>query len=382
VRGSKFDGEDANEEAHARKRQARSLRDRPRLHGDELQLRAPEGQDGDDRAPAGGGRSRRHLLRHRPGLRPLHERGARRGSARSGARPGGHRHEIRVRVRRRREAVRARQPARSHPPHDGCLAQTPPHGRDRPVLPAPRRSERAHGGRRGHGEGADPAGEGEALRSFRGGREEHPPRSRRSAGDRAAKRVLAVVAGAGRADPPRARGAGHRLRAFQPPGQGVLDRQDRRDDAVRRHGLPQHRAAALTREPQGQPGDRGSRCRSGGAKACHASPDRPRLGTGPEAVVRAHSGNHQALAPRRKPGRGGRSSTPQTCASSTRPRRASRSTARAIPRSRSAWWTDESAASVSSYPDAPISRASSPLPSSPSSPSSSRRRSPGGSRLP
>ena len=46
------------------------------------------------------------------------------------------------------------------------------------------------------------AGEGEALRSLRGGRAEHPPGPRRPTGHRAAKRVLAVVAGAGGADPP------------------------------------------------------------------------------------------------------------------------------------------------------------------------------------
>ena len=43
-----------------------------------------------------------------------------------------------------------------------------------------------------------------------------PSRSRRSAGDRAAERVLAVVARAGGGDPADARGAGHWLCAVQP----------------------------------------------------------------------------------------------------------------------------------------------------------------------
>jgi len=47
--------------------------------------------------------------------------------------------------------------------------------------------------------------------------------------------VLALVAGAGGSDPAAARGAWHRVRAFQPAGQGLPHRQDRRDDHVRRH---------------------------------------------------------------------------------------------------------------------------------------------------
>ncbi len=60
---------------------------------------------GDDRADPGGRRARRHVLRHRRGLRPVHERGARRRSARPVPRPGGDRHQVRVQARARRQAA-------------------------------------------------------------------------------------------------------------------------------------------------------------------------------------------------------------------------------------------------------------------------------------
>jgi 2,5-diamino-6-(ribosylamino)-4(3H)-pyrimidinone 5'-phosphate reductase len=55
---------------------AGSLGHRPRLHGHELWLRSRRRQAGDDRADPLGGRTRRHLLRHRRSLRALHQRGA------------------------------------------------------------------------------------------------------------------------------------------------------------------------------------------------------------------------------------------------------------------------------------------------------------------
>src|SRR6187200_1908917 len=55
----------------------------------------------------------------------------------------------------------------------------------------------------GRGQGAHQRRQSEALRHVRGRRRHHPPRPCRAAGDRRAKRVLAVVA------PTRAGGAGH-----------------------------------------------------------------------------------------------------------------------------------------------------------------------------
>ena len=82
------------------------------------------------------------------------------------------------------------------------------------------------------------------------GAADDPPRARGAARDGAAERVLAVVARARSGDPAHARGTRHRLRAVQPARQGLPDRQDRRDDDVRRHRLPQHRAALLAGEPR------------------------------------------------------------------------------------------------------------------------------------
>ena len=121
------------------------------------------------------------------------------------------------------------------------LAAAPPHRPDRPALPAPRRPERPDRGRRRHGQGADRAGQGQALRPLRGGRADDPPRPRRPARDGAAERVLALVARARGRDPPDARGARHRLRPLQPARQGLPHRRDRRDHRVRERRLPQHR---------------------------------------------------------------------------------------------------------------------------------------------
>jgi hypothetical protein len=74
------------------------------------------------------------------------------------------------------------------------LAQAAQGRRHRPALPAPRRPGRADRGRGGRGEGADPGGQGQALRPLRGGRADDPPRARGPAGHRAPERVLAVVA--------------------------------------------------------------------------------------------------------------------------------------------------------------------------------------------
>ena len=51
---------------------------------------------GDDRTDSVGRRTRRHVLRHRRSLRPVHQRRARRRSARSVPRSGGDRHQVRV----------------------------------------------------------------------------------------------------------------------------------------------------------------------------------------------------------------------------------------------------------------------------------------------
>ena len=68
---------------------------------------------------------------------------------------------------RRRNGQGPGQPAGQHPRRGRGIAEAPPHRPHRPVLPAPRRSGRADGGCRRHGEGADRRGQGEALRACR-----------------------------------------------------------------------------------------------------------------------------------------------------------------------------------------------------------------------
>ena len=97
-------------------------------------------------------------------------------------------------------------------------------------------------------------GQGQALRPFRGGRADDPPRSCGPAGHGAAERVLAVVAGAGGRGAADARRARHRLRSLQPAGQGIPHRQDRREHDVRPSRLPQHRSALHAGGSEGEPG--------------------------------------------------------------------------------------------------------------------------------
>jgi aryl-alcohol dehydrogenase-like predicted oxidoreductase len=69
------------------------------------------------------------------------------------------------------------------------------------------------------------AAQGPALRPVRGGGRHDPPRSRRAADHRGAKRVLALVEKAGSRGTARPRRARHRVRPVQPARQGLPHRQ-------------------------------------------------------------------------------------------------------------------------------------------------------------
>ena len=114
--------------------------------------------------------------------------------------------------------------------------------------------ERPDRGRRGRGEGSHSRRQGQALRSLRSGRADDSSCACRPAGDRAAERVLAVVAGTRTGGVADARGIGHRIRALQPARQRVSHREDRRQDHLRQHRLPQRRPALHGRESQGESG--------------------------------------------------------------------------------------------------------------------------------
>ena len=145
--------------------------------------------------------------------------------------------------------------------HPGGRRGIPPAVEDRPhrpLLSAPGRPQRADRGRGGGGQGADPRGQGQAFRPLRSRRAVDPPGECSARGGGAPERVFAVVArarGRGAAD---VRGAWHRVRAFQPPRQGLPDRQDRREHVVRQGRFPQHRSSLLGGGPQGEPGPRRS----------------------------------------------------------------------------------------------------------------------------
>src|SRR6266481_382131 len=78
TRRAAFEEGRSNAKAHTWKKQFGSFSHWAGLHGTELRLRARRGQEGRDLPDSGGSRTRRHILRHRRSLRPVHERRTRR----------------------------------------------------------------------------------------------------------------------------------------------------------------------------------------------------------------------------------------------------------------------------------------------------------------
>src|SRR6266540_3382615 len=185
--------ENTCEQAHARHQWTAGLRDRPRLHGAQSRLRPTGRPPGRHQSHPRRRRPRRHLLRHRPDVRAVHQRRTRRASPGTRTRAGRHRHQVRLRLRRR-PFHRPEQPPRTHQGHRRGLPAPAGRGPHRPALPAPRRPRRADRGRRRHGEGPHRRRQGRPLRPLRGRRRGHPPRPRRAAGHRPAERILALVA--------------------------------------------------------------------------------------------------------------------------------------------------------------------------------------------
>jgi aryl-alcohol dehydrogenase-like predicted oxidoreductase len=93
---------------------------------------------------------------------------------------------------------------------------------------------------------------------------------------------------------------------YQSAGQGLPHRKDRRDHNVRELRLPQHRPALHAGEPEDEPGRGRSGAPDRREEEGSASPDRARVGPGPEAVDRADSGDHEAASAGGEPRRGGR----------------------------------------------------------------------------
>ena len=217
----------------------------------------PPDRQADDRPDPRRRRARRDVLRHRRGLRPVHQRGARRRGARAGPRPGRDRHQVRLRLRarRRRRAGRHEQPAGAHQGGRRGLAQAPADRPHRPLLPAPRRPGRADRGRRRRGQGPDRGGQGQALRPVRGRRRRRsaaptpcsrsPPcrASTRCGGARPEEEMLPTLEELGIGFVP-----------FSPLGKGFLTGKIDENTTFAHGRLPPDRPALHARGAQGQPG--------------------------------------------------------------------------------------------------------------------------------
>ncbi len=132
--------------------------------------------------------ARRHVLRHRRGLWPLHERGTRRRSTGAGPRQGRHRDQVRLRDRRH---DRVGQPTGAHP---RVVEESLKRLRtDRIDLYYQHRVDldRADRGRGWHGQGSDQGRKGPALRPLGAECENHSPRACGSTGCRHPDRILA-----------------------------------------------------------------------------------------------------------------------------------------------------------------------------------------------
>ena len=234
------------------------------------------------------------LLRHRRGLRRLHERGTGRRGAGADPRPGRDRHEVRLQATATASSGPG-QPAGAHPRSRRGVAQAAQDRSHRSVLPAPRRSERADRGRRRHGQGLIRHGKVKHFGLSEAGVADDPPRARGAAGHRAPERVFAVVARAGGGDPADARGARHRLRAVQPARQGLPDRHDRRE-ARRSQATTSATSSRASRRRPARRTRRWSICSAtiAAREAGDAGADRARLAAGAEAVDRADSGHDEA----------------------------------------------------------------------------------------
>jgi len=176
--------------AQARSVRTRGVGDRARVHGHVARLRRRRGSRPDDRAHSRGRRSRRNVLRHRGSVRAIHERGSRRRGARTGARAGADRDEVRH-SRDSGPAADREQSSRHDPEQCRRIAEASANGCHRPLLPASRRPQRADRRRRRHREGSHPRRQGETLRDVRSRREDDPARTRRSVRDGPSERILA-----------------------------------------------------------------------------------------------------------------------------------------------------------------------------------------------
>ena len=121
------------------------------------------------------------------------------------------------------------------------------------------------------------ARQGQALRPFRSGRANHPPRTRGPAAHRAPERILAVDQDSRKGSDTDPGGTRNRACPVQPPGQGLSHGQDRRERHLRQHRLPQHPASLHAGSAEGKSGsDRSARRASRNGRRRHRLRSRSR----------------------------------------------------------------------------------------------------------
>ena len=254
-----------------------------------------------------GSRTRRHVLRHRRGLRTVHERRARRRSARAVPRPGRHRHEVRLRIGGEGERRRPQQPARAHPAgRRGSLQRLRIDAIDlfyqHRVDPNVPIEDVA-----GTVKELIRAGQGEALRAVGGGRADHPPRARGPAGRPRCRANIRC----GGASPEteccrRSKSSASASSRSARSAKGFLTGKIDESTTFDKRRLPQHRAALHAGGAQGEPGVGRAAGADRGAQERDAGAGRARLAARAEAVDRADPRHHEAAAARREPRRGER----------------------------------------------------------------------------
>ncbi len=130
-----------HEKATIRKKRAGSFGHWSWLHGHELWIRPCQRQEGDDYAHSDGRGAWRYLLRHGRDLRPFYQRGTGGGGARAASRPGGDRHQVRLRYQCRshqdKRGTGPEQPPRPYHAGRRGLAQATQGRGHRSVLSAP-----------------------------------------------------------------------------------------------------------------------------------------------------------------------------------------------------------------------------------------------------
>ena len=281
-----------------------------RLHGPELGLRPPRLTAQAIALIRARGRARRHVVRHRAGLRPFTNEELVGEALEPFRDRGRHRHQVRLRHRPGDgETRRARQPAGAHPAVDRRLAEAPAASR-RSICYYQHRvdPERADRGRRRHGEGADRRGQGEALRPLRSRRARRSvarTRCSRSPPCRASTRC----GGASRRRTmlPTLEELGIGFVPFSPLGNGFLTGQDRRDDEVRQHATSATRVPRFAPE-RARPIRRWSICSSAIAAQKGATPAQIALAwlLAQKPWIVPIPGHDEAASPRGEPRRGRR----------------------------------------------------------------------------